>query len=1021
MILGLSSRVHAYGWDDLGFESQHIATYYDMNAGLPFSEMNTVAQTRDGFVYMGGYGGLVRYDGKKFNLIDEVSSVVSLYAAKDGCLWIGTNDKGIVCMTPESEFITYGRESGLRSLAIRDIIKDNYDNLIFATGQGIYRMDTTGKLMSIDDARINDSYIDMLSKDDTGIIYGVTYNGAVFSIKDDKIQDYYTAEETGVDIGSIYPDSEQPGQVYLGTEESFILHGEFGKPISTFKVIETPELAGINVIKLVEGRLWICSDDGIAYIDKEHGYQRLRFVAINSVEDMLSDYEGNLWFSSSRSGVMKVSYSIFMDVSLMANMGNRVVNTTWMEDDLLYVGTDTGLLVIDSDGKHISTPIGNYLSTARIRAIRSDSKGNLWFCTCSEYGLVCLKPDGEIISYTENDGILSNYVRTIYECSDGTLIASVTKGLHFIKDGKITRTIVTRNHGIPNDVVLSVCEGFDGRIYLGINGNGVYVIDGETVAPFEGENNMESGVILGLKRDDVRKLIWVITSNSLGYLKDGKITNLDNMPTGNRTSICYDMFLPRGDDIWVCGATGIYIMNARQLLAGEDPDYTFYNGTMGLPHITTSNSRNYVSPEGDAFISGIDGVTKVNIEKKHESHISPKISLPYIDVDEERIFLDEERSVKISSRAKRITIYQYVLSYGLTDPKVSYYLEGFDKEPLETTKQELTSVSYTNLPGGTYRFHLAMTDKDNSQNPEAFLTIEKQKAIYEQSLFWIAMIAGGILLVALITIDYFKRKVRRLWKKKEEERIASELNMAASIQTGSLPNIFPAFPDHKEFDIYASMTPAKEVGGDFYDFFMVDDNHLGMVIADVSDKGIPAALFMMSAKMILSSYAKMGKSPREVLESANNDLNMNDQEKMFVTVWLGILDLKEGILTAANAGHEYPVFMQAEGNFEIIRDKHGFVLGGMPDMHYREYEILFNPGAKLFVYTDGVTEASNAEEEFFGMEHIVAALNDKKAGTPREILEHVKETVKQFVGDAPQSDDLTMMCLHYIGNPIEIR
>ena len=288
--------------------------------------------------------------------------------------------------------------------------------------------------------------------------------------------------------------------------------------------------------------------------------------------------------------------------------------------------------------------------------------------------------------------------------------------------------------------------------------------------------------------------------------------------------------------------------------------------------------------------------------------------------------------------------------------------------------------------------------------------------LYEQPLFWILLIIGIILLTAYIIIWYFRGKVRKLEKKKEEERIAEELNMATSIQAGALPSIFPAFPDRKEFDIYASMTPAKEVGGDFYDFFMVDDNHLGMVIADVSDKGIPAALFMMSSKMIISSHAKMGKFPSEVLEAANNGLTANNMEDMFVTVWLGILDLEKGVLTAANAGHEYPIFMQAGSSFEIVKDKHGFVLGTMPDMFYMEYELRLKPGAKLFVYTDGVPEASNAEKEFYGLERTVETLNKYKDCSSKEILEHMKESVSEFVGDAPQFDDLTMMCLHYIGS-----
>ena len=332
-------------------------------------------------------------------------------------------------------------------------------------------------------------------------------------------------------------------------------------------------------------------------------------------------------------------------------------------------------------------------------------------------------------------------------------------------------------------------------------------------------------------------------------------------------------------------------------------------------------------------------------------------------------------------------------------------------------------VSYTNLRGGTYTFRLNL--EGQAEEPRsASVTIVKLKAFHEQPVFWIAVVLAVLLLIAWIVRQMLRQQARALEHKakeeerrKEEERISRELNMAASIQVGALPSIFPAFPDRKEFEIYASMTPAKEVGGDFYDFFMVDDNHLGMVIADVSDKGVPAALFMMSAKMIISSHAKMGKSPKDVLEAANAALTSNNNEKMFVTVWLGILDLKTGLLTAANAGHEFPVLRQPDGYFEVIKDRHGFILGGMAGVKYREYDLQLRPGAKLFVYTDGVPEACNEQQEFFGLERTVSALNQDVNETPQAILENVRNAVKQFVAGAPQFDDLTMMCLQYNGTP----
>ncbi len=249
----------------------------------------------------------------------------------------------------------------------------------------------------------------------------------------------------------------------------------------------------------------------------------------------------------------------------------------------------------------------------------------------------------------------------------------------------------------------------------------------------------------------------------------------------------------------------------------------------------------------------------------------------------------------------------------------------------------------------------------------------------------------------------------------EKERIGTELALATRIQADMLPNVFPAFPDRRDFDIYASMDPAKEVGGDFYDFFLVDDEHLGLVIADVSDKGVPAALLMMVSMILIRNHVRSGLSPAQVLEKVNNQICANNREEMFVTVWLGLLDLKTGKLTAANAGHEYPARKTEDDRFELVKDRHGFVIGGMPDMTYREYEWQLEPGAKIFVYTDGVPEARSGSGEMFGPERMLRALQEAEDGTPKEVLGAVDRAVAAFVEGAPQFDDLTMLCLQYFG------
>ena len=243
---------------------------------------------------------------------------------------------------------------------------------------------------------------------------------------------------------------------------------------------------------------------------------------------------------------------------------------------------------------------------------------------------------------------------------------------------------------------------------------------------------------------------------------------------------------------------------------------------------------------------------------------------------------------------------------------------------------------------------------------------------------------------------------------------SKELGIATSIQKSTLPTTFPAFPERKEFDIFASMDPAKEVGGDFYDFFLVDDDHLALVIADVSDKGIPAALFMMASKIMVENYAMLGQSPSQALASANRQICANNEAQMFVTVWLGIVNLKTGKMTACNAGHENPIIKRPDGHFEVFKDKHSFVVGGSELAIFKEYEIQLEKGSKIFVYTDGLPEAYNGSSRF-GMERMVEALVKSEDLSPQQILIEMKKSINEFVGNQDQFDDTTMLCFEYRG------
>ena len=261
----------------------------------------------------------------------------------------------------------------------------------------------------------------------------------------------------------------------------------------------------------------------------------------------------------------------------------------------------------------------------------------------------------------------------------------------------------------------------------------------------------------------------------------------------------------------------------------------------------------------------------------------------------------------------------------------------------------------------------------------------------------------------VLYIDQIKRVTA------EKERIGAELDMASRIQGSQLPRLFPPFPDRKEFSLYASMTPAKEVGGDFYDFFMIDNNHIAFVLADVSGKGVPAALLMMVSRVLIKSGLQNGKDPGETLESVNNQLCEGNEADFFVTVWLAVLEISTGKGIAANAGHEHPALRRAGSSYEMQVYKHSPPVGIMKDVSFTQHSFQLNPGDSFFVYTDGVPEATNGKKELYETDRMLEALNRDPDAQPEQILANVSQDITSFVDGAEQFDDITMLCFRYLG------
>ncbi|MBQ9347960.1 MAG: hypothetical protein IJT94_11605 [Oscillibacter sp.] len=379
-------------------------------------------------------------------------------------------------------------------------------------------------------------------------------------------------------------------------------------------------------------------------------------------------------------------------------------------------------------------------------SIHADSAGNLWFGTNSALALLRYRPDtGETRSYNMDNGLASNRARTIFEMSDGTIAVATNAGTNLIRDGKIVG-LYNGAQGIGNLEILTLEEAPDGRLYMGSDGDGIYTADGGRVSRLGREDGLTSEVILRLKRDpEDRDLYWIVTSNSLAWMKDDRITTIHNFPYSNN----FDLYFDGNGRVWVLSSNGVYVVKKADLLSDGRIDYTLYDTKCGLPAAATANSYSQLCEDGtlciaastgvsSVNISGTDrrgktacqastGVSSVNISDTADANANIRLSVPFLLADDAFVPVPEDGAVTIPAGCRRLNIYNYAFTYTLNNPHVSFWLEGFDDAPRTVTKQEMAPATYTNLPCGTYRFNLAVLDTMTGEEEQGVsITIVKE-------------------------------------------------------------------------------------------------------------------------------------------------------------------------------------------------------------------------------------------------------------------------------------------------------
>ena len=870
----IAAPVKEAGTAGVGGEGEHIsvdvinhtegysAVLYDNTNGLPTSEANAIAETSDGFIWIGSYAGLIRYDGNTFERMystDGISSIKCLFVDSKDRLWIGTNDNG-VALLERGELKKWGKLDGMSSAHTRAITEDKNGIIYVATTSGIMTIDPEFNLRHMDDPEIAEANMRGLVTGDDGILYGFTDGGDVLTIKDGKLNVFIPSEKNVIagGIGSILPDPTSPGKIYFEGADFVFYRATLGDNdnLTDLEPVDIQPLTYVYQVKYIDGKIWICASNGIGVLEDGKFHLLENLPMENSVGGMMVDYLGNLWFTSSRQGVMKIVPNQFADLFERYDLPQTVVNTTCVCEGKLFIGTDTGLMVLDENGPVSSFPLKKAVSSTgkdlgaddliallqdcRIRSIIRDSKERIWISTWRKLGLLRYS-NGEVMAFAHEDSLPSMSLRAVAEKEDGSILVASSAGADVIKGDEFIASYGEKD-GITNPESLCIEEGLNGEILLGSNGNGIDVINSDSsVKNINVEDGLPSDIVMRLRRDKKRNVVWIVTSSAIAYMTpDYRITTVKNFPYTNN----FDLYENKNGDMWVLGSSGIYVTPADELIKAEEINAVYFSLASGLSCITTANSYSEFTDEGDLYIAGTTGVCKVNINQPMENVNDLKATVPYVIADDETIYPDETGSFTVPAGIRRLTVPSFVFNFSLSDPKVSYQLEGFEQHENTVNRSDLVPLDYTNLRGGTYYFVMRIKDALGREDKEFSIKITKEKAFYEE--LWFYLVVGALALVVLVlgVRMYVRKKTRAIEKKNQEtmtliheitEAFAKVIDMKDRYTNGHSSRVAK----------YTTML-ARELG---YDEDTVERYYRIALLHDIGKVGIPQEVLNKPGKL----------------------------------------------------------------------------------------------------------------------------------------------------------------------------
>ncbi len=840
----------------------YIQTVYGNDKGLLSGEANDIAATQDGILWVGTYAGLYRYNGQEFRYMNQfysVKNVNCLYTDEQGRMWIGTNDNGIsVCINEEITH-TLDEEGGLPSNSVRSIVQQGDGRYVIGTSGSLAFISLNG--MVVDEIIPEINYATRLAVDENNHVAAVTATGELFVLDGSKIISKLTATKTDDFFSSC--EFDEQGRLMVGSDKGIVYIYEISESGLRLKEQrQINDISSINSINLTEdGEIFLCGENGIVYLDKQGIAHRINCGSFSSsIDHMICDYQGNLWFSSSRLGVMKLCDSAFAELYPSVGMSEVVVNSITRFNGKLYIGTDNGLDIVDEQKQTaVHNELSEMLEGQRVRCVMTDSKGNLWLSTYGK-GIICVDSSENISVFTKDMGATGSKFRFSTELSDGNIAVSGDLGITFIKNGRITYKLDS-SKGLENPVILTMLELPNKNLLAGTDGGGIAIIrNGKVIGHYTRKDGLSSDVILRMVQDKDAQGVFVVTSNAINYLDYSKsevtIRELKNFPYSNN----YDLYDDGNGKLYVTGSAGIYVVNKADLLRGFTINCELLNYLSGLRGTLVANSWNFVDENNMWYLANASGVTMLNLESYNFANRSFRMILQSITVDGTVRQVDRSEVIELPNGSNNVSLKPEVINYSAEDPYIRYYLDGVDTTPNIVRQSELKEIVYTNFPSGNHKFYFAVMSNDGSQVLEEHVyTFEKDVEMHDHWWFRLYFFLELVLIIAwftwFITRTVFQRTLA--FQRKEVEFAREQIKMGNETILAIAKAVDAKDTNTSQHSTRVSeysVLIGKRLG---YSDEELENLRKAALLHDIGKIGIPDRVLNKSAKLNDEEYALM--------------------------------------------------------------------------------------------------------------------------------------------------------------------